>query len=273
MLFFKRLFGLKTESEKQFESFVIASFIDQRFSDTQRDQLNEFRRRAIAEADDAGPILDKIEAIHFERLFDRLAADDKITRAENDQMEAAATFLQKHPSQFSFWKNGDYNLRRYRGHLSDGEIMAWPNSDVDIRMASGETFLFGAASHLIKKKRTTTRVNYSGFTYNVRIAKGLSYKIGTIKPQVVSEERMVSTDTGTIWISTDRIGFRGSDKNIIVDLKKVAAIDIEDGFLKLFKTGKETPYLFHTLYLDTVCGVLSLALDGSYKLIKNDSAA
>lgn len=273
MRFLKRLLGIRSPEEKEYVQFLEDVFTNKDFSESRQATLLGLRKKLEADDPDwASNFQRKIEGDLFRRLYEHLATDDKITNAENEVMNCAATLLQRHPKEYAFWDSGAYSLCRYRGHLADGEILPWPNSDVDVRMAPGETFLFGCATHLVKKKKVTKRINYSGLTYTVRITKGLRYRIGSIKAQRITQEEIVSVDTGTIWVSTHRIGFRGNDKNVIVDLKKVAVVDVDEGLLTLFKSGKENPYLFHTLYLDTICGVVSLVMEGNYKLLENESS-
>lgn len=63
------------------------------------------------------------------------------------------------------------NLMRLRGKVSECELMEFPLDSVNLNFKENEKLFFVGATSLIKKKRVTKRINYSGMTYSFRIAK------------------------------------------------------------------------------------------------------
>lgn len=246
---------------KDYETFLNQVFTSQKFDSDSLEQLKIFRAQLSQDEQI------KVESASFKPFYDSLSTDRKVTTDEVKQLEALFNYLQRQPAEITTWNKDQFTMDRYRGHIFENKLPKWANVNLKINFKDEEEIIFECLASQIKKTKSLERINYSGFTYNFSIAKGFRYRLGTIKPQVNLKEALTSVDDGILWISNQRIGFKGNEKNINFELKKIESIEIENSLLKLFKTGKESPYLIFTSELDTFCAVLNLYMSGDYKAL------
>ena len=114
-----------------------------------------------------------------------------------------------------------------------------------------------------KLKRTTKRYNYAGPTASIRIAKGIRYRLGSIAIQPIKEDYLLTEDIGVFYITNIKIGFIGEKKHFSVNLNKVFSIDLSENGLRIFKEGRENPFmLFLEDYQVPLC-IMSFLLNRS----------
>lgn len=258
--FIKNYFSYKKDCAT-FRDLVMSSLDTQQFTDLEKVAIKTLEEKLKPE--DRDQVKEEALNIYLPQFF----TDGKITKSENDQLEKTLTFLSFDITKREVWKNYNYNVARMRGHVADGELIAYPKEMINLNFDESETLYFLAPFILVKKKKVTERINYSHLSHTIKITKGLRYKVGTIKPQVIQSEVLAPVDVGQLWITNERIGFKGENKNIAIDFKKVAFIELDDNLLKLAKDGNANPFLFHSEQIDTVCGIVSLIMNGEYKVI------
>ena len=96
----------------------------------------------------------------------------------------------------------------------------------DFMMNKNEICIFKLDNcEFVEKKSVTVRRSYGGMSYRVRIAKGVSYNMGSYRTSSDKETIEVSKGKGTLNITTKRILFKGKEgvttinSNAIVDLE------------------------------------------------------
>ena len=99
-------------------------------------------------------------------------------------------------------------------------------SDLNILPKKNELLHWVCAANTLKYKTQTTRINYSGPRASIRICKGVSYRIGSVSPQVIKQEVLTATDNGKFWVSNQRIGFLGERSNFSMPIGKLLSIDL-----------------------------------------------
>jgi hypothetical protein len=108
----------------------------------------------------------------------------------------------------------------------------------------------------------TTRVNYGGPTFRIKIAKGLYYRAGSLGVGRESREDLKKIDEGSLYITNKRLLFRGTTKNMNIQLDKI--IDLEkysDGF-KIVKDSGRNVLIITNCDIDVPVAIIA-------KLIKN----
>lgn len=96
----------------------------------------------------------------------------------------------------------------------------------DFILQKNETCIFSNNStELFERKQVTKRVNYGGPRVRLKIAKGLSYNVGSYKISYNKETVEVLKGTGLVNITTKRILFKSHEKSLTIGLNSI--IDIE----------------------------------------------
>lgn len=109
------------------------------------------------------------------------------------------------------------------GELDNG---IFPNITADFIMQKTEQCLYrNSSTNLSERKQVTKRINYAGPRARIKIAKGLSYSVGSYNVSTQKEMQDVDKGTGVLNITTKRLLFKSSIKNLTIRLSSI--IDIE----------------------------------------------
>jgi hypothetical protein len=115
----------------------------------------------------------------------------------------------------------------------------------EIILKKNEVCHFSSSTDLIEERRKS---HYVGGTQgvSVRIAKGLSYRVGGFKGERVTEDYNEITDTGMLYITNKRIVFAGKKKNISYTLTSIASINRFTNAIQFKKENEAKPKYFGT---------------------------
>jgi tellurite resistance protein len=130
---------------------------------------------------------------------------------------------------------------RLMGQIEDG---VFPSIDVPILLHRGEVchFLAVAAHHEIKT--VTKRINYSGPTASIKIMKGVRWRAGSIAIEKVTADVMIQLDTGILYITSKRVFFDGTKKNVSIPLGKITNFTVfKDGLQIEKEAGNDLYFL------------------------------
>lgn len=114
-----------------------------------------------------------------------------------------------------------------------------------LELKSGETAVLTATCTLA---RMTTRTRYVGRQAGISFPighTGIRYRVGSYRGQRLEQQVLHHRETGTLVISNQRLAFVGQLNSVVVQLHRVAHVDIYDDALAIFHEGRKTPdFLF-----------------------------
>lgn len=126
--------------------------------------------------------------------------------------------------------------------LYEGRIYL-PTRDCPIILKRGEEPIIVLPNITFKEPRSvrTSVGGYGGPT--IRIAKGISFKLGGASSRSVSHEEIKDIDKGTLTITNKRLIFTGSMKTLNYNLSKILSItDFTDGIAIQRDNKQKTEY-------------------------------
>lgn len=212
----------------------------------------------------------KFKGIEFSKLVDRFSDDQKLNDSEWAIVQQARKFYDHDistmgpvtPNQLGDW--------RARGIVSEGRLVEMDIAEMPIKAKPDEKLFLVVPALFVKRRKITTRINYDGVTGSIRIGGGFRYRIGSIAPRRVSEEKIIQEDRGVFWITNERCGYHGDKKSWSLPISKLNDMQVEDGFLlEIFKDGRENPILVAIPEIDLTCAVLSLVMNDEYEVADN----
>jgi hypothetical protein len=83
-----------------------------------------------------------------------------------------------------------------------------------ILLKPGEICAFAAPAVWKQMKTTKTMVSYSGFSTSFRIMKGVSYRVGNVKPIYSVTEGLADVAAGQLCITSKRVAFVSSQRSM-----------------------------------------------------------
>lgn len=144
----------------------------------------------------------------------------------------------------------------------------YPECEVDIALKTWEKALVQGYALLQKTKSVREIHWYSGFATSIRIAKGFSYRIGTVKPITSTKTVQYTDDIWQFLITNQRVGFIGAKQNFLIPIDKL--IQFEASWDGLFLMKENTTKLHHIVLTDY--DIPLLVLERLYKEIKEPEA-
>jgi len=193
-----------------------------------------------------------------------------ISEKEKDLMIKLSEDLDIDKKDYGFDQN-EFNKYYIIGKLAADGPIPIENFDHDIRLKDDEVLWWACSASYNKIKRVTNRVSYAGPRFNFRIAKGISYRVGSYKFQTSSSEHLIPQDTGLFWVTNKRIGFLGARKHFDFPHSKLAYFDLNaNEGMKLFKEGRENPFMLTLDDFDLPVKFMEYILNG-YRLVVDSS--
>lgn len=186
--------------------------------------------------------VEKYNLAGFKIFFDKITDDSRITEAERKELVKIYSDLNL-PTDNLAYNQSDFN-KYYTLHLIDqGKLPTIDIPNLNVNLSNGEKLHYVNKAFIVKNKSITKSYNYSGFSASIKIAKGLRYRVGNVKINPQKVNVMMTDDAGTFYLTTENLGYIGLNKHFSIPYEKISSLDIRDGFLYLYKKGKEGPFI------------------------------
>lgn len=138
------------------------------------------------------------------------------------------------------------NLEWFAQKIYEGKVNL-PTQNCPIIMKKNEKPIVVIPNIILKEPRSvrTSVGGYAGPT--IRIAKGISFRLGGGSSRSESHEEIKSIDQGTLTITSKRLSFTGTMKNLNYNLNKIMSInEFEDGISIQRENKQKTEYFTGT---------------------------
>jgi hypothetical protein len=204
--------------------------------------------------------VEKYNLTGFKIFFDKITDDSRITEAERKELVKIYSDLNL-PTDKLAYNQSDFN-KYYTLHLIDEgklPIIDVPNWNVNLRI--DEKLHYINKAFIVKNKSVTKSYNYSGFSASIKIVKGLRYRAGNIKINPQKVNVMMTDDAGTFYLTTENLGYIGLNKHFSIPYDKISSLDIRDGFLYLYKKGKEGPFIISMDDYELLLAIVSFKIN------------
>lgn len=196
----------------------------------------------------------------FKIFFDKITDDSRITEAERKELVKIYSDLNL-PTDNLAYNQSDFN-KYYTLHLIDkGKLPTIDVPNLNVNLSNGEKLHYVNKAFIVKNKSVTKSYNYSGFSASIKIAKGLRYRVGNVKINPQKVNVMMTEDAGTFYLTTKNLGYIGLNKHLSIPYDKISSLDIRDGFLYLYKKGKEAPFIISMDDFELPLAIVSLKIN------------
>lgn len=190
------------------------------------------------------------------RKLESMLSDRRVSPLEQQQLDKMAQNLGV-PLSLSAPQQSDRDLFALYWQIENGPL---PWYDVPINLQKGERCHFTARCDWYEFRTRTVRVNYSGPTYRLRIAKGLYYRVGSIKVAPVRQEELTQIDSGLVYFTNKRVIFDGARGNKAIRLSALLGVQPYADGLGLEKASGKSPVLVLSGNVELATVVLSAVL-------------
>lgn len=186
--------------------------------------------------------VEKYNLAGFKVFFDKITDDSRITEDERKELTKIYTDLNL-PTDKLAYNQSDFNKYHTLHIIDQGKLPTIDVPNLNVNLKPDEKLHYISKAFIVKNKSVTKGYNYSGFSTSIKIAKGLRYRVGSMKVHPQKVNVIMTDDAGTFYLTTENLGYIGLNKHFSMPYDKISSLDIRDGFLYLYKKGKEGPFI------------------------------
>lgn len=247
----------KREGAQQYQKLLNHFLADGVLDPLELDQLNYIEHKYDLTKEKTKDIQKNALSEYFKKII----SDQRINEEERVSLQNLLNLFSLQSDEIGF-EQDLFNKYYTLGLIEQGLLPTINNPDViSVIFQKEEILHYGAAGQLNKIKKITERINYKGITGSIKIMKGVRYRIGSIGVEKQTREILEAEDTGILYISNERIGFKGNRKQFSIPFNKILSFELFAEGLFIFKHGKETPYIVSLEEYELPLSVLSFLLN------------
>lgn len=169
------------------------------------------------------------------------------TLTEEEWTSIANGGLSKEEKRIMEQKASQNDLVSFVNELDQGIVNLSPITNSPIILKKGEEacVVLGGITLIEASAVRQTRGAYGGPT--IRVAKGVSFRMGRVAARSESHEELRNIDQGTLVLTNKRLIFIGSKRTTNIDLRKIIAIEAyKDGIASQRENKQKTEYFTGT---------------------------
>lgn len=197
--------------------------------------LSNQERQSLSNLNVDQAFADKVRHDHFLKVTkdirDRILKTRRMSPEDELQIFKIAGDLAIVPDLGS-----QFRMARELWAVDHGEEVCIEEQPTTLMLRNGEKGCFSANSSWMQRKTISQRVGYSGFSTRIRIAKGLSYNIGTVRPRYETSEQMKQLAVGNLVITTKRLVFDGDGRSTNITFNRMLSAELFENGIEICKT-------------------------------------
>lgn len=175
----------------------------------------------------------------YEDKLRQAGADSYLDSEEDAELSQLIDFFGLTSQDISHTMADLVGLKRLSA-IQDGKL---PILDADILLRKKEVCHYEIPTSLIEEKSRTKFVGGSQGV-SIRIAKGVSYRVGGFKGERIVETFNETTDSGSLYITNKRVIFVGGKKNVTYPINKIINISKYSDAIHFQKENEKKPKYF-----------------------------
>ena len=117
----------------------------------------------------------------------------------------------------------ELSFARSRWSILYGQL---PTCECPLRLPGGELAHYRVKARWYEMRKVRSALGYAGLTGSIRIAKGLSFRYGSLRYTTPSVDQLQQIDDGELVLTNKRLFFLGSTANRSIPWKQVLAVNI-----------------------------------------------
>ncbi len=203
---------------------------------------------------------EKAQRNALSEFFTKVSSDQRITEEERKQFNDLLNHFGVDLKDISSFNQDNFNKYNSLASIEKGILPTAKIEGFNLLFKSDEIMHYGEHAILVKIRKVTKRLNYSGFTGSIKIAKGIRYRVGSVKFKPETVDIANQEDTGLFYATNQRVGFLGKRKQFSMPYSKISSFELRPEGLYIFKDGKEAPYIVAMSDYEVMLAIISHVL-------------
>ena len=251
---------LLTMAESHYRQTLTAAIADRWLTDAERGSLDGMAADLRLPQEILAAVHRDLMGHVIQKLFEEQTADRMFSPEEEAELRRVAANL---GVDFTASDAAQGLIHRYRllWEIDQGQL---PELEVPVRLQRGERCYWHGDGRLHEFRSVTTAVRYSGPTARIRIARGLSWRVGHLAVNRVTQDILREIDAGTLYITSKRLIFDGSMKSTALPLRRVLSFTVyQDGVQIEKDSGKDQYFKLNEFDSELLGAILDAAIERS----------
>lgn len=227
------------KTHKIYKNKVTELTKDNYLDDSDKLTLEKIKKDLLLSDETANQIYAQTAGKILEQFVNNAVEDGRLSPDEEKQLEELQSNL---GISISLDDKSKAVLEKYKLYwtIENGEL---PTIDSDINLQKNESLYFKTNINWHELRTVTKRINYTGGTGRIRICKGVYYRIGSVKPQRMTEDVLTKIDTGMLYLTSKRLIFIGTKGNKSIKLNTILMFEPYSNGVQIEKATGKSPML------------------------------
>lgn len=244
------------KDKRAFFRTIIEAASDGRLTEEEIAQI-ELGKTQLGLTDDD---LKRIQVQAYSAALAAATSDGKVTPEEERELNKLQAYFQISDDSISQPKQ---QLARFRllAEIQEGNL---PTAQVvNVIFQKGEQAHWAEAGNILEERVVGRRYQGGSNGVSIRIAKGVSYRVGAHRGNIVTDKAVVPVSSGELILTNKRTIFRGDKKSFVLSIPKLLDVSFFTNGVKLTDDkGKPRTVMFKTKEnVDIVGAVLSRVIN------------
>lgn len=226
---------LKKEQLEKLRETIWNVVTDGEVTDRELEVINKLYSESELSQED----LQKLRNEVFTQIVHQAISDRRVTESELRSLNHLIERLEISP-EIESWAEKQIGYYRLFTLIESGESLP-QGSPIGLILQKNEVCHLSLPAQLLEE-RVVSR-NYSGGSrgVNVRLIKGVSFKVGQNRGQMVSQTGLVIISEGYFIITNKRLVFSGDRKSVSTAIEKLLDLNVFSNGLSFSATNRQKP--------------------------------
>lgn len=203
--------------------------------------LSKAEQRSLSEHDVDQGYVDSVRKDHFLKETASLRKEIEKVRRMSPQQEAD---LHAIAERLGIESRLDDIFQKFRElwAAENGEQVYLSPIDVPVMLKGDEQCCFCEPAIWGQMKSVKTLSHYSGFSTSFRIMKGVSYRVGTVRPNYNVSEQLKHMGEGELYITSKRLFLDGGGRSTTITFNRILNVELHGNGLEISKTSGQNDF-------------------------------
>lgn len=248
---------MANEKTRVYAQHVKGAVSDGVLDDVEKEKLEKLKAHLQIPTDVAKEIYSKSAGRILQGFIDGAVANERISPSEERQMNDIARSLGIDPKIDS---KSVAMLERYKLYwqIENGQL---PEIVPTINIRKQETMHFSTFVQWMEERRVVKRRNYAGPTGRIKLAKGVYYRVGSLRINNITKDEWQRIDSGQLYLTNKRLIFMGAKGNKTIQINSILAIEPYSNGVDIQKERGKSPFLELSDNVDIFSMILTRLMD------------
>ena len=229
---------LSAFKKRKLQKLVKQALSDDVLTEDEFAEIERYREEAGLSSDIVGQVRQKHAHQLLRPIMKRVERSRRLSPEQEREIEEKLTRVGMVPP-----RNAQLMMYKKLWELENlGHFNPEPIPAAGIVLKRGEECFHRVRTVWARMKTITERHGYRSAGVSIRVAKGVSFRLGQTKPVTTKYEAMTDIDDGTLFVTNKRLMFAGSHKSTAITYGRVVSFEVFTDAFVIFKTSGPVEY-------------------------------